>query len=279
MSSVLAVKFRDIEKIHYFVCYDSNIQKDDSIIAETKKGIECGKVLSLIEMSRDDERFGSTEKIIRKATKDDLESLELKKIEEKKAEKIFKKKVQEHKLNMKLVDVEYTFNRAKLIFYFISESRVDFRNLVKDLAYAFRVRIELRQVGTRDEAKLLGGLGICGRPLCCSTFLDDFQFVNVKMAKDQGISVSSSKLSGLCGRLKCCLKYEQDTYVELLEKIPKSGSLVKTPDGEGVVICGVPILSKVKVQVQDSANNPVIKTFNLRDISVIGKFENALNDE
>ena len=278
MSSVLAVKFRDIEKIHYFVCYDNNIQKDDSIIAETKKGIECGKVLSVIEMSRNDERFGSTEKIIRKATKDDLESLELKKIEEKKAEKIFKKKVQEHKLNMKLVDVEYTFNRAKLIFYFISESRIDFRNLVKDLAYIFRIRIELRQVGTRDEAKLLGGLGICGRPLCCSTFLDDFQFVNVKMAKDQGISVSSSKLSGLCGRLKCCLKYEQDTYVELLEKIPKSGSLVKTPDGEGTVICGVPILSKVKVQVQDSANNPVIKTFNLKDISIIGKFENALSD-
>lgn len=278
MSSVLAVKFREMGKLHYFVCYDNSINKGDRIIAETKKGIECGKVLAIIDMSRDDERFGSTEKILRKANQEDLESLEMKKFEEERAKNIFKKKVQEHKLSMKLVDVEYTFNRSKVIFYFISETRIDFRNLVKDLAHIFRIRIELRQVGTREEAKLLGGLGICGRSLCCSTFLDNFNLITVKMAKDQGISVSSAKLSGCCGRPKCCLKYEQDTYVELLGKIPKNGSLVDTPDGRGTVVCGVPILSKVKVEVQDGANNPIIKTFDLKDIKVIGEFISALND-
>lgn len=275
MSTALAVRFREVGKIHYFLYRDTDITKGDMIIAETKKGVECGKVLSLTEFSGDTE---SSNKVIRKATKEDLESLELKKIEEERAKKVFKKKVQEHKLKMKFVDVEYTFNRGKLIFYFMSESRVDFRSLVRDLAHIFRVRIELRQVGTREEAKILGGLGLCGKPLCCSSFLNEFQLVSVKMAKDQGISMSSSKLSGACGRLKCCLKYEQDTYVELLEKIPMPGSMVNTPDGEGVVVCGMPILSKVKVQVQDEANNPIVKTFNLEDIEVIGEFRNALSE-
>jgi len=233
------------------------------------RGVECGKVVVTKYDDNISSDFESSEKILRKATPQDLASLETKKLEERYAEKVCKEKISQHKLKMKLIDVEYTFNKGKLIFYFTSESRVDFRGLVKDLAYIFKVRIELRQVGTRDEAKILGGLGICGKPVCCSAFLTDFQNVSVKMAKDQGVSLSPVKLSGACGRLKCCLSYEEDAYLDLLEKTPKIGAIVDTPEGRGVIVSRIPISSTVKVQIEDSAGNSRIRTFKQSEIEVL----------
>ena len=222
MSNVLGVKFREVGKIHYFFYDNFDIKKGDKVIAETKRGIECGKVLFVKEDFILEEKPNELiERIIRKVTDEDIESLKLKKLEEEKAKAICQDKVNVHKLKMKIIDVEIMFNRTKIIFYFVSDSRVDFRNLVKDLAHIFHVRIELRQVGIRDEAKILGGLGMCGKSLCCTTFLNDFQVVSVKMAKDQGVSLNPTKLSGICGRLKCCLKYEEDTYLDLMENMPK----------------------------------------------------------
>lgn len=232
---VIAVRFREVGKIYYYFCGDKTVLVGDKIIAETKLGVECGTVLNIKESNgaKDSDVW---QHIIRKATQEDLKSLEDKRQEELKALEICKKKVLHHKLNMKLIDAEYVFDRTKLIFYFVSDARVDFRNLVKDLAYVFKVRIELRQVGIRDEAKMLGGLGNCGKGFCCATFLNDFQSVSIKMAKDQQLSLNPSKLSGACGRLMCCLKYEQDTYKEILNRMPKVGEKVNTKDDEGIVI-------------------------------------------
>ena len=269
MNLILGVKFKEVGKIYYFFYSQDDISKGDFVIAETMRGIECGKVVIVKYDDSISTYSESSEKILRKATPQDLVSLETKQLEEKYAEKVCKEKISQHKLKMKLIDVEYTFNRGKLIFYFTSESRVDFRSLVKDLAYIFKVRIELRQVGTRDEAKILGGLGICGKPVCCSAFLVDFQNVSVKMAKDQGVSLSPVKLSGACGRLKCCLSYEEDAYLDLLEKTPKIGAVVDTPEGRGIIVSRIPISSTVKVQIEDGAGNSRIKAFKQNEISVI----------
>lgn len=269
MELILGVKFKEVGKIYYFLYDQDDISKGDFVVAEIRRGIECGKVIILKSKDDINVQCEPSERILRKATSQDLASLETKKLEEKYAEKVCKEKIKQHKLKMKLIDVEYTFNRGKLIFYFTSESRIDFRNLVKDLAYIFKVRIELRQVGTREEARILGGVGICGRSVCCSAFLMDFQNVSIKMAKDQGVSLSPSKLSGVCGRLKCCLIYEQDNYLSLLEKTPKIGSIVETPEGKGIVVNRIPISSTVKVQMEDSAGNSRIKTFKNSEISII----------
>lgn len=232
---IIGVRFREVGKIYYYFCGDDSVSVGDRVIAETKLGVECGTVLSIKEVDKPNESE-NLQHIIRKATETDLKSLEGKRQEELNALEICKKKVLQHKLNMKLIDAEYVFDRAKLIFYFVSDARVDFRNLVKDLAYIFKVRIELRQVGIRDEAKMLGGLGNCGKEFCCSTFLNDFQSVSIKMAKDQQLSLNPTKLSGACGRLMCCLKYEQDTYKEILNRMPKMGVTVKVNGDEGVVV-------------------------------------------
>lgn len=270
MRKILGVRFREIGKIHYFICPDENINAGDTVVAETKRGVECGKVMIVTEEPDFERSVQPSEIILRRAIKADLESLDEKRKEEEEAEKICKKKILEHKLKMKLIDVEYMFNRSKIIFYFVSESRIDFRNLVKELARVFKVRIELRQVGIRDEAKILGGLGSCGNTLCCSTFLNDFQPVSIKMAKDQGMSLSPSKLSGTCGRLMCCLKYEQDVYRDILNKMPRIGSSVVTPEGFGTVAGQNVIAEEVKVALDADGESVSPKLFKSEEVKSLG---------
>lgn len=272
MQKILGVRFKDVGKIHYFLYSEKEeIKRGDFVVAETKRGIECGKVMVVCEDFSYNGKIPPSDKIIRKATAKDLKSLESKKAEEKKAEIICKKKIAEHKLKMKLIDVEYMFDRKKVVFYFVSESRVDFRGLVRDLAHVFRTRIELRQVGIRDEAKILGGLGICGKQLCCTAFLNDFQHVTIKMAKDQGMSLNPTKLSGTCGRLMCCLKYEEDIYREILNKMPKTGTSVVTPEGIGTVVGHLTIESKVKVSLDSDAEGAFPKVFDIEEIKIVDK--------
>lgn len=233
---VIGVRFKEVGKVYYF---DPNGEKyaiGDRAIVETSRGIECGEVAA-------DNRFVDEEKVVmplksalRHATEDDIARVEENARLEKRAFAKCEEKIAAHGLDMKLVDVEYTFDNSKIIFYFTADGRVDFRELVKDLAAVFRTRIELRQIGVRDEAKMMGGLGICGRPFCCSQFLGEFAPVSVKMAKEQGLSLNPTKISGTCGRLMCCLKYEQEGYEELIRTTPRVGAAVKTPEGAGTVI-------------------------------------------
>ena len=235
MIEIIGVRFKKVGKIYYFSPNELDIQLDDDVIVETAKGIECGKVV-IPKREIDEEQFSTPVKpVIRVATQKDYETIEKNKAKEKDAFDICLKKIQKHGLKMNLIDVECTFDNNKILFYFTADGRVDFRELVKDLASVFRTRIELRQIGVRDEAKKLGGLGICGQPFCCSRFLGDFQPVSIKMAKEQSLSLNPTKISGTCGRLMCCLNYEQESYEELLKVTPKVGAVVKTADGKGVV--------------------------------------------
>lgn len=235
MAEVIGVRFKDVGKVYYFDPREKKISKGVKVIVETARGVECGEVVIPNKHVKEDEILHPLKPIIRIATKEDFKKIRENKTKEKNAFKICLKKIQEHGLEMKLVDVEYTFDNSKILFYFTADGRVDFRELVKDLAAIFRTRIELRQIGVRDEAKMMGGLGVCGKTLCCSTFLGEFQPVSIKMAKEQGLSLNPAKISGTCGRLMCCLKYEQDLYEELLRITPKQEAVVKTPDGRGVV--------------------------------------------
>ena len=273
MHKILGVRFREVGKISYFIYEDNDkIKKNDMVIAQTKKGIECGTVVVICDNFPVGNITQPDEKIIRKAREDDLKSLSLKKQEEENASKICKEKILTQDLKMKLVDTEYLFDRSKIIFYFVSEARVDFRNLVKELARTFKTRIELRQIKIREEAKMLNGLGICGKSFCCSTFLNDFEPVSLKMAKNQGVNLSPSKLTGTCGRLMCCLKYENDIYVDMIRKMPEVGSTVLTPDGEGVVLEQNVILSKISVSLKNNDNNSeIVKKFDVKNICKINK--------
>ena len=238
----------------------------DKVIVETARGVECGEV-ALVDREIDETRFTNPIKgIIRLATPNDMKTIEKNRQKEKDAFKICEQKITAHKLKMNLIDVECTFDNNKLLFYFTAESRVDFRELVKDLAAVFRTRIELRQIGVRDEAKMLGGLGICGQPFCCSRFLGEFQPVSIKMAKEQGLSLNPTKISGTCGRLMCCLKYEQDSYEDLLKHTPKVGAIVKTADGKGVVEEVNLLTGKLRVKMDKNDNVVVVKK---DDIEVI----------
>lgn len=271
MHNILGVRFREVGKIHYFAWQSNNILKGDTIIAETKTGVEAGTVMTVLNAQNFSGNILPSEKIIRKATDDDMKSLENKKSEEAEAGKVCKKKIAEHKLKMKLIDVEYMFNRGKIIFYFVSESRVDFRGLVKELAHIFKTRIELRQVGIRDEAKMLGGLGMCGKPFCCATFLNDFQPVSIKMAKDQGMSLNPTKLSGTCGRLMCCLKYEEEAYRDIMRRMPAVGSSVITPEGKGRVVSQKIIAETINVNLSKDAENLCPKAFKIDEIKVLSE--------
>lgn len=244
MYKVVGVRFKKAGKIYYFDPGEYNLVLDDYVIVETARGIEYGKVAIQAQEVGENDVVLPLKKIIRPAESGDLEKVEENNEEADKAFKIANTKIEEHKLEMKLVDVEYTFDRNKIIFYFTAEGRVDFRNLVKDLASIFRTRIELRQIGVRDEAKMLGGIGPCGRMLCCSTFLGDFEPVSIKMAKDQNLSLNPSKISGLCGRLMCCLKYENDEYEEAKKMMPDIGTRIETPEGPGKVI-GLNLLERL----------------------------------
>ena len=236
MIETVGIRFKDAGKIYDFDADGKKFNKGDYAIVETVRGMECGIVAKANHGTNEDDISKPLKKVIRVATQEDIKTLHENKEKEKEAFKICEGKIEAHGLDMSLVDVEYTFDRSKLLFYFTSDGRVDFRELVKDLASAFRTRIELRQIGVRDESRMVGGFGICGRPFCCNTFLNDFQPVSIKMAEEQGLSLNPTKISGTCGRLMCCLKYEQDTYEHLLRVTPKVGAIVDTPDGKGRVV-------------------------------------------
>ena len=255
MAEVIGVRFKSVGKIYYFDPDGAVMSEGDSVIVETARGVECGEVAMANRQISDDRIVKPLKKVIRIATPADFKQIENNKKKEKEAFDICLKKIAQHKLNMKLIDVEYTFDNNKILFYFTADGRVDFRELVKDLASIFRTRIELRQIGVRDEAKMLGGLGVCGKPFCCSTFLGEFQPVSIKMAKEQGLSLNPAKISGTCGRLMCCLKYEQEAYEDLLRVTPKVGAYVQTQDGKGTVV-EVNLLTgrlKVKLNKTDGA--------------------------
>ena len=268
MATVIGVRFKNVGKMYYFDPGDARPKKGDHAIVETARGVECGEVTMECREVSDDNIVQPLKKVIRIATKEDLARVEDNHRREKSAFEICCKKIAAHKLEMKLVDVEYTFDNSKILFYFTADGRVDFRELVKDLAGVFRTRIELRQIGVRDEPKMLGGIGICGRPFCCSTFLGGFQPVSIKMAKEQGLSLNPVKISGACGRLMCCLKYEQEAYQDLLRSTPKVNAVVITPDGKGTVIDQNILTGMLTIQL-DKAPDAAPKTFHLKDVKVV----------
>ena len=251
MYNVVGVRFKKAGKIYYFDPVDFALEKDDYVIVETARGVEYGKVVVPIKQVGEHDVVLPLKQVVRPSTDKDRIQVEENRLESAQALALGTEKIIERSLEMKLVDVEYTFDRNKIIFYFTAEGRVDFRDLVKDLASVFRTRIELRQIGVRDEAKMLGGIGPCGRMLCCSTFLGDFEPVSIKMAKDQNLSLNPSKISGLCGRLMCCLKYENDEYETAREQMPDVGDKVETPDGLGRVV-SMNILERVlRIELPD----------------------------
>lgn len=269
MAEVIGVRFKQVGKIYYFDPVDIKFTAGEYAIVETARGIECGEVATANREEKDENIVFPLKQVVRKATAEDLKHLEENKQKEKDALKTCEKLVNQHGLEMKLVDVEYTFDNSKIMFYFTADGRVDFRALVKDLASVFRTRIELRQIGVRDEAKMLGGLGVCGKPFCCSSFLGEFQPVSIKMAKEQGLSLSPVKISGTCGRLMCCLKYEQEAYTDLLKRTPKVGAIVKTPLGRGLVVENNLLTATLKVKMDNTPDEAAPQTFKVKEVKVI----------
>lgn len=268
MVEVIGVRFRCDNRLNFFNTQGLKYSKGDMVVTESRKGLNCGKVEVSNRILKDESMLPSFNKVVRLANSKDLKKLQQNKLREQEAKKVFQKKLKVHQLEMKLVDVECTFAGNKIIFYFTADGRVDFRNLVKDLAYVLHTRIELRQIGVRDETKIIGGLGFCGKPFCCSTFLDDFHSVSIKMAKEQGISLNPTKISGLCGRLMCCLKFEHFVYSDLLKNSIKVGSIVQTPNGKGTVIENNLIAQKVLVKLEENPDSMPIN-FKMTDVSVI----------
>ena len=267
---IVGVNFREAGKIYYFSPESYKFAAGDKVIVETSRGVELGVVKVANKVIDSKEIVSPLKPVTRPATPQDEEQYEKNRAAEEDAIAICQKKVEAHGLGMKLVGAEYTFDKSKLIFYFTCESRVDFRELVRDLASTFRTRIELRQIGIRDEAKMLGGLGVCGRKLCCANFLSDFVQVSIKMAKEQNFSLNSSKVSGVCGRLMCCLRYEHETYEEAIKRTPPVGSVVKTPDGEGVIVETKPLAEEVRVRLNDG-DKDAAKLFAISDIKVLSR--------
>lgn len=266
MHNVVGVRFKKVGKIYYFDPVDLPVTKDQYVIVETARSIEYGKVAVGKKQVGESDVVLPLKKVQRIANDADAKVVEENKRAARQAFTTCQEKIRNHQLKMKLIDVEYTFNRNKIIFYFTAEGRVDFRELVKDLAAVFRIRIELRQIGVRDEAKMLSGIGPCGRVLCCSTWLGDFEPVSIKMAKDQNLSLNPTKLSGLCGRLMCCLKYEHDNYERVREEIPAVGKIVVTSLGEGKVTGFIAKSKTVFVQLLDIGGKP--KEFQMDDVVV-----------
>ena len=259
MTKVVGVRFSDTGKMYYFDPKGFDIKNGQEIIVETANGLEFGKASTGVKLVEDDEVVSPLKPVIRIATDEDRKKVEENKRKEKEAFEICNQKIQKHNLEMNLTNAEYSFDRSKVIFYFTADGRIDFRELVKDLASTLHTRIELRQIGVRDESKMLGGLGICGRPFCCSTFLDGFHSVTIKMAKDQGLSLAPGKISGTCGRLMCCLKYEQNSYEYLHKITPKVGTVVDCRHGRGTVVDSAILTGKLKIQLDNTHDGlPVI---------------------
>lgn len=280
MANIIGVRFKKPGKIYFFDPDGKRVCRGQYVIVETAMGKEYGEVMIANRQLPDEKIVAPLKKIIRVATEKDRKQNEQNKKDEKEAFKICEEKIKEYKLDMKLMDVEYKFDKSKLLFFFTADGRIDFRDLVKDLAAIFKTRIELRQIGVRDEVRRLGGNGVCGRELCCCSFLGNFDTVTIKMAKEQNVSLNPSKISGNCGRLMCCLRYEQEVYEDKLKKLPGIGSIVQTEDGKGEV-CGVETLKeRIKVKFKDG-DETFFKRYDLKDVKVIkrAKKEEESNEE
>lgn len=268
MVQIIGVRFRDVGKVYYFDPGDIEVSEGDFVIVETARGTEIGEVTIEKKAVSEQSVVAPLKKVVRKADAIDIKKLNERRQREDEAFRVCQEKIEAHKLPMNLRNVEAAFDGSKLIFYFIADGRVDFRELVKDLASIFRTRIELRQIGVRDEAKMLGGLGMCGRPYCCASFLSDFQPVSIKMAKEQNLSLNPTKISGMCGRLMCCLKYEQDTYEHLLKITPKVGAIVETKQGKGTVVENDILRGRLKVRI-DNGEEATVKQFEISEVKLI----------
>ncbi|MGL5615273.1 MAG: PSP1 domain-containing protein [Sarcina sp.] len=281
MIEVVGIRFKKAGKIYYFDPNKQDVKKGDYIIVETARGVEFGECVIGKRFISEAEVIAPLKQVLRVATEEDKIKHKENKAKEVDSFAICEKKIAQHGLVMKLIDVEYTFDNNKVIFYFTADGRVDFRELVKDLATIFKTRIELRQIGVRDEAKMIGGLGPCGRPLCCSTFLGDFASVSIKMAKEQNLSLNPTKISGICGRLMCCLNYEQSTYEEIRKRLPKVGSIVETDCGNGEVIDNSVVKESVKVRVRKGKKDEeFIENYKITDVKMIeGHYEDEIEDE
>ena len=278
MIKVVGVRFRTAGKIYYFDPCSFEFKKSDMVIVETARGVECGEVVVANHDVPDEDVVVPLKNVIRKADEEDLKHVADNKQREVEAFSVCLEKIKKHALDMKLIDVEYTFDNNKVLFYFTADGRVDFRELVKDLASVFRTRIELRQIGVRDEAKMMGAIGACGRSLCCSTHLAEFHPVSIKMAKEQSLSLNPTKISGTCGRLMCCLKYEQDNYEYLLKKMPKVEAVVQTPNGQGTVVWVSLLKEMVKVKL-DSEQGTDIKEYRADEVRVVKDVERKNDHE
>lgn len=283
MKTVIGVRLKRPGKIYYFNPGDKQLNKGDFVIVETTFGQEYAEVIMPNKEVAEEKIVAPLKDIVRVATSKDKEQNEDNKKKEREAFKIAQENIKKHKLAMNLVDVQYQFDNSKILFYFTAEGRIDFRELVKDLAAIFKTRIELRQIGLRDEVRRIGGNGICGRELCCCSYLSDFEMVSIKMAKEQGLSLTPSKISGSCGRLMCCLKYEEEVYEEKNARLPGIGAIVKTPEGDGVVE-GLEVLKEIiKVKIKDKENNEFHKKYEFKDIKIIKDVdknqENDVDDE
>lgn len=268
MVKVVGVRFKRSGKIYYFDPDELSIDINTNVIVETARGIEFGQAVIANREVPEDEIVAPLKKVIRIATEEDIKHAKDNRNKEKDAFGICLQKIKDHNLDMKLIDVEYTFDNNKVLFYFTADGRVDFRELVKDLAAVFKTRIELRQIGVRDESKMMGGIGVCGRVLCCNSYLGEFQPVSIKMAKEQGLSLNPTKISGTCGRLMCCLKYEQDAYEQIIKKMPKIGAIVDTPEGQGVVM-DVNLLKEILKVKMDKGNETDLRLYNVNQVRVI----------
>jgi len=267
VKNVVGIRFRPVGKIYYMEPNGLVIERGQHVIVETMRGIDAGKCELANRDIDENTLVMPLRNIIRIASKEDIAQMARNKEREAEALEVCAEKVKKHGLEMRLVDVELAFDLTKVVFHFISDGRIDFRELVRDLAAHFRMRIELRQIGVRDEAKILNGIGICGRTLCCATFLPDFQPVSIKMAKDQGMSLNPTKISGVCGRLMCCLKYEEETYEEYGKNMPELGEIVMTPDGKGEVMYVNTLAQNAKVAVhKDDTSDVIINTYAVSDI-------------
>lgn len=274
MITVVGIRFKKAGKIYYFDPDNLPINKGDFVIVETARGIEFGEAVIGIREVGEEEIVSPLKKVLRIADDEDKAKNDDNKAREKEAFTICLGKIEQHELPMKLIDVEYTFDNSKVIFYFVADGRIDFRELVKDLAAIFRTRIELRQIGVRDESKMIGGLGPCGRSLCCSSFLGDFEPVSIKMAKEQNLSLNPTKISGVCGRLMCCLNYEQSTYECIRKQMPAVGAVVKTEDGEGVVMANNILQECVKVKINGQNDDADLVPYSIYNVDLLnGEYE------
>jgi len=273
MIKVIGVRFRTAGKVYFFDPVDYDIKRGDHVIVETARGVEFGTVVGDPKEVEDDKVVQPLKPVLRIATQKDVEQEAANKEKEKEAFKICLEKIRKHELAMKLIDAEYTFDNNKVLFYFTADGRIDFRELVKDLASVFKTRIELRQIGVRDETKILGGIGICGRPLCCHTHLSEFIPVSIKMAKEQNLSLNPTKISGVCGRLMCCLKHEEETYEELNRRLPNVGDQVTTRDGQHGEVASINILRQLVKVIVENGDEKEIQEFPVEELRFKKKFK------